>query len=316
VLVDPEARERFRSESFTMPVAYRPARAEEIERAEELVVRSINDLTERHGFGPMASLRPPQFQLFSLSDDPDGLWVAEDADQILGFAFSWVCGDFWFLAELFVSPGNQGRGIGSELLKRTLQHAKKTGAANKALITFTFNTVSQGLYIRHGLLPRFPIYFFKVEREVLMARLQSSPLRCASLQNTASDLQNLAQIDAQTLGLSREKHHRFLINNNAMRGVALHTRDDWVGYVYVSSDGHIGPLAVVQPNAVEAAFRTGLNLALESGSSQVSAFLPGMSDATRIAVEHGMRITIPMLLMSTCDFGHWRRYLPRNPGFM
>src|SRR5260370_17844467 len=210
-----------------VPVAYRPARGEEIERAEELVVRSINDLTERHGFGPMASLRPPQFQLFSLSDDPDGLWVAEDADQILGFAFSWVCGDFWFLAELFVSPGNQGRGIGSELLKRTLQHGKKTGAANKALITFTFNTVSQGLYIRHGLLPRFPIYFFKVEREVLMARLQSSPLRCAPLQNTTSDLQNLPQIYAQSLSLCPENHHTVLINNNAKRGVALHTRDDW-----------------------------------------------------------------------------------------
>jgi ribosomal protein S18 acetylase RimI-like enzyme len=299
-----------------MPVAYRPARAEEMERAEELVVRSINDLTERHGFGPMASLRPPQFQLFSLSDDPDGLWVAEDAGQMLGFAFSWVCANLWFLAELFVSPGNQGRGIGNELLKRTLQHAKKTGAANKALITFTFNTVSQGLYIRHGLLPRFPIYFFKVEREVLMARLQSSELRCVPLQTTASHLQSLAQIDAQTLGLSREKHHRFLINNNAMRGVALHTRDDWIGYAYVSSDGHIGPLAVVQPNAMDAAFRTALNLALESGSSQVSAFLPGMSDATSIAAEHGMRITIPMLLMSTRDFGHWHRYLPRNPGFM
>jgi hypothetical protein len=39
-----------------MPVVYRPARAEEIERAQELVVRSINDLTERHGFGPMATL--------------------------------------------------------------------------------------------------------------------------------------------------------------------------------------------------------------------------------------------------------------------
>jgi hypothetical protein len=46
------------------------------------------------------------------------------------------------------------RGIGNELLKRTLQHAQKMGATNKALITFTFNTVSQGLYIRHGLLPR------------------------------------------------------------------------------------------------------------------------------------------------------------------
>ena len=112
-----------------MSVAYRRARAEEIERAEELVVRSINDLTERHGFGPMATLRPPQFQLFSWNDDPDGLWVAEDAGQMLGFAFSWVCGDFWFLAELFVSPGNQGGGIGNELLKRTLQHAQKMGAA-------------------------------------------------------------------------------------------------------------------------------------------------------------------------------------------
>src|SRR5437763_8771242 len=76
LLVDPQGRYRLGPESFTMPVAYRPARAEEIERAEELVVRSINDLTERHGFRPMASLRPPQFQLFCLSDDPEGLWVA------------------------------------------------------------------------------------------------------------------------------------------------------------------------------------------------------------------------------------------------
>jgi hypothetical protein len=94
-----------------MPVTYRAAHAEEIERAEELVVRSINDLTERHGFGPMASLRPPQFQLFSLNDDPDGLWVAEDAGQMLGLllvGFPVICG---FFAELFVSPGNQGQRI-------------------------------------------------------------------------------------------------------------------------------------------------------------------------------------------------------------
>jgi hypothetical protein len=45
-----------------------------------LVVASINDLTERHGFGAMATAHPPKFQLFSLKDDPDGLLVAEDAD--------------------------------------------------------------------------------------------------------------------------------------------------------------------------------------------------------------------------------------------
>jgi hypothetical protein len=79
-----------------MPLVYRPAREQDLERAQELVVRSINDLTERHGFGTMAVVRPTKFQSFSLKDDPDGLWVAEDADEILGFAFSWCVGTYGF----------------------------------------------------------------------------------------------------------------------------------------------------------------------------------------------------------------------------
>jgi hypothetical protein len=38
--------------------------------------------------------------------------------------------------------------------------------------------------------------------------------------------------------------------------------------------------------------------------------------ALATAVRHGMRITFPMVLMSTRDFGNWAQYLPRNPGFM
>jgi hypothetical protein len=78
----------------------------------------------------------------------------------------------------------------------------------------------------------------------------------------------------------------------------------------------VGPLAVVQPNAMGAAFRTALDLATGSGAAQVSAFLPGVSEGLGIAVGHGMRITFPMVLVSTRDFGDWTRYLPRNPGFM
>ena len=89
-----------------MPVVCRPACAQDLKRAADLVVASINDLTARHGFGPIAVSRPPNFQSFCLKDDAGGLWVAEDADEILGFAWSWVCGDLWFLAQLFVSPGH------------------------------------------------------------------------------------------------------------------------------------------------------------------------------------------------------------------
>ena len=54
-----------------MSIMYRPAGAQDLERADRLVVASINDLTERHGFGSMATASPPNFQLFSLNDDPD-----------------------------------------------------------------------------------------------------------------------------------------------------------------------------------------------------------------------------------------------------
>ena len=300
-----------------MPIIYRPVRAEELERANELVVGSMNDLVKRHGFEPIAVVRPPHFAAFSLVDDPDGLWVAEgDAGQILGFAFSWVCDDLWFLAQLFVSSERQGSGIGRELLNRTLEHARQKGVANKALITFTFNSVSQGLYIRHGLFPRFPIYIFNVAREAVRRRLQPASLRYLPIENAASHLRTLEQIDVQALGVSREKHHKYLMNDSATRGFLVYEGNDCVGYIYVA-DGHIGPLAVTHPHVLASAFRTALNLAVEGDSERVSAFLPGNNEAAlSIAVEHGMRVALPMVLMSSHDFGDWSRYLPRNPGFM
>lgn len=301
-----------------MQITFRPARADELQAAEALVVRSINDLTVRHGFGPMASLRPADFQLFSLKDDPDGLWVAEADGDLVGFAFSWVCDDFWFLAELFVSPDQQGRGIGDALLRRTFEQAGKVGAVNRALITFTFNTVSQGLYIRHGLYPRLPIYFCKAARDSLNNRRgEADHLRCMDIRNTELDRERLAEIDMSALGFSRAKHHQFLLSDANNRGVLFYDGDDCVGYAYVHSGGHVGPLAVARPGNMGAGFATALKLAEESGAADVSAFLPGTNAAALdAAAGHGMRITFPMVLVSAGEFGDWSRYLPRNPGFM
>jgi hypothetical protein len=172
------------------------------------------------------------------------------------------------------------------------------------------------LYIRHGLLPRLPIYLVNVAREVLMDRLQGDRLHSTPIEPTASHLETLAQLDAITLGISREKHHRYLLGDGTTKGVLLYHRSECIGYAYASATGHVGPLAVAQARSMGAAFRTALDLAVASRAAQVSAFLPGMSDALGIAVEHGMRITFPMVLVSSRDFGDWARYLPRNPGFM
>src|SRR5262249_28716625 len=261
-----------RSEIAPMPIIYRPARTTDLVRADELVVGSINDLTERHGFGKIASPRPPPFQLFSLKEDRDGLWVAEDDGGMVGFAWSWVCGNLWFLAQLFISTERQGSGIGNELIKRTWKPAKDRGAANKALITFTFNTVSQGLYLRHGIFPRFPIYFFSVASDRLKEREEGPQFRCVQLEETSPHLRHLAGIDAQALGVSREKHHRYLINDPSTEGVLLYQGDDCVGYAYIA-EGHIGPMAVADSDHMATAFRTALAIAAGSGTSPVTAFL-------------------------------------------
>jgi len=300
-----------------MATIYRPARLDDLERADALVVRSANDLTERHGYGPTLRPSPPRFQTFSLQDDPSGLWVAENGGEMLGFAFSWVCGDLWFLAQLFVSPGHQGSGLGSELLKRALPQAHTAGAMNKALITFAFNTVSQGLYIRHGLYPRVPLYLCSASRELLHGQVEGECLRWGPLTASTSHLRELARIDVQALGLPRDKHHRFLIDDDGISGFILYAGDKCVGYAYVSSTGHIGPLAASQPDAMGAAFRTALTIASKGKSSTISALLPGVSEpALDLAIHHGMRITVPMVLMAARDFADWRLYLPRNPGFM
>jgi GNAT superfamily N-acetyltransferase len=300
-----------------MAAVCRPARLDDLQRADALVARSINELTERHGFGPMASPRPPRFQQFCLEDDPDGLWVAEDEGQIVGFAFSWVCDGLWFLAQLFVSPGQQGSGLGNELLKRTLHQAEKRGSTNRALITFAFNPVSQGLYIRHGLFPQSPLYFFSAPREALQSRMGGAQFRCEPIEKSAAHLGNLGEIDARALGATRGKHHGFLIDEDGTRGVAFHDADDCVGYAYISSGGHVGPLAVVKPEAMGTALRTALDIAVDSGAANVSAFLPGTSEAAlSLATGYGMRITFPMLLMSARPVGGRGLYLPRNPGFM
>jgi ribosomal protein S18 acetylase RimI-like enzyme len=297
-----------------MSMICRPAREEDLELADALVVASINDLTERHGFGAMAAPSPPRLQRFSLADDPDGLWVAEEDGEMRGFAFSWACGDLWFLAQLFVSPTLQGTGIGNELIGKTLLHAEKAGATNKVLITFAFNRVSQGLYIRHGMFPRIPLYFVGGSREAWQAKAMETVLDTEPIEHSYLPL--LADIDRVALGVTREKHHRFLLDDPATQGVVLSAGGVCVGYAYIAN-GHIGPLAVSRREFMGPAFATALNSAAAGVSPQVSAFLPGTSEAAlSMAIRHGMRITFPMMLMSSREFGDWSCYLPRNPGFM
>ncbi|MDB5649701.1 MAG: putative acetyltransferase protein [Hyphomicrobiales bacterium] len=265
----------------------------------------------------MASPSVPRFQAFSLQDDPRGLWTAEEDGRPVGFAWSWACEDFWFLAQLFVKPGLQGGGVGRTLLQRTLAHAADIGARNRALITFAFNTVSQGLYIQHGFLPRFPLYLMSIPRERFGGHVPDQVLEVSPLDGSDAETSLLSELDRFALGFSRAKHHGLLAGEPGIRALGFSQGGRLVGYCYISQSGHIGPFAVASPELAVAGFETALAVAAEGAVESISCLVPGSNASVlRCAAAAGLRIKFPMLAMSTDELGNWSCYLSRNPGFM
>ena len=79
-----------------MNIIYRPAKFEDLEDAARVVQEAGNELRVRHGRQPWPAPPPIAFPKFCLAEDPDGLWVAEHGDTIVGFGFSWMTEQFWF----------------------------------------------------------------------------------------------------------------------------------------------------------------------------------------------------------------------------
>ncbi|CAN7226295.1 hypothetical protein GR204_29885 [Rhizobium leguminosarum] len=149
------------------------------------------------------------------------------------------------------------------------------------------------------------------------ATLQEPSLRSVALVDTDATIKRLAEIDARAVGAARVKHHRYLLSDPATTAVLLYAGNECVGYSYVSASGHVGPLAATRADVLGDAFAAALKIAADGSSEKVSAFLPGTCEgALSLAIDVGMRITFPMLLMATPGFGDWVKYLPRNPGFM
>lgn len=300
-----------------MHTTCRPVRLQDLKAALGIVQEAYNDLRLRHGLPATVVLGPPAFQMFCLAEDPDGLWVAERGNAMVGFGFAWMRERFWFLAQLFVLPGSQATGIGQTILSTALQHATQRDAGNRALITMAYNTASTGLYIQNGLYPREPLLR-------LAAPIQCIKAACIPGVNLdvvpiawPEDRDWLGRIDQAVLGFRREEHHAFLPGGYAARGLRIEQAGRPAGYAYVSAAGHIGPLAVSLGADPKEVVGAAIRHALEGRPKQVTMIVPGRANLILDATSRlGFRIEEPLVLLSTIPFGDWRHYLPCNPGFM
>jgi len=300
-----------------MDITYRRAKFEDLEEGERVVQASISELRVRHGGHSSPAPPPIAFPKFWLAEDPDGLWVAEDENTIVGFGFSWMTERFWCLSQLFVRPDTQGQGIGQALLSKTLTQAERNEATNRALITFAYNLASTGLYLKNGLYPREPLYRMAAPAQAVAQNLTNAGYYATPIAPWPAPREWMAEVDEALLGFRRDLIHGFLLDTAAARAVRIERAGRIAGYAYLSAQGHVGPLAIVPDADAQAVVTTALRCALESVPSRVSMFVPGRADVVmRAILALGFRIEEPYVLMASRSFGNWRHYLPRNPGFM
>ena len=302
---------------------YRRARPEDLPQAASVFAIAIDDLNKKHGFfEEPTSISPPNPQYaFWLKKEPASFWVAEDDHKIVGYSFSFLRGSLWFLADLFILPAYQGKGIGKTLIQRTLGSWRGHRIANRTLITPAFNRSSVSLYMRFGMLPRQPLYFAASPRESVAKSLGSRgagvTLEVKEPASIKPFFSRMSQIHKFSLGFPPGWHNEFFSEVQRARCLLFRRNNRLEGYAFFRRNGRVGPLVVRSASSFRRALEATLRLATEQHSKELTIVFAGTNqEAVLASIRHGFRINYPLLFLSSKPMGDWDNYLFYSAGLM
>lgn len=191
-----------------------------------------------------------------LARSADQFWLAEQDGQVVGFSRSILRDGHWELTELFVKPGVQSAGLGRELLQR----AAPAGPVSSKLIVASPDPRAQALYMKFGTYPRFAIYYWYREPEVVTVE---TDLVFHAVTASPETLEVLAAIDQQVLGFRRDPDHSWLLSDR--QGYLYQRGNQVIGYGYEGQGN--GPFALLDPADFPAVLAHAESAAARRGSS-------------------------------------------------
>jgi len=235
-------------------VELRPTTDGDLPALHAIFLGAIGSVFLPHGFEPPT----PTLETFSNLQGHllrTGTSIVAEADgRVVGYGSSWVRGDDWFLASLFVDQAAHGQGVGTALLD-----AVWTPATRRRTMTDAIQPISNALYGGRGLLPATPLLTFLGRPQI------EAPL--AQVSGTA----DLRRIDELAYGFDREVDHLHWSRHAV--------RTEWPdAYSYAFPGGEIGPVAGATPAAAAAA----LAAELAAAAGAVRVYIPG---SARLLVE-------------------------------
>jgi len=88
--------------------------------------------------------------------DPEGCFVAEEDDRVVGLIFSRTWGGVGWFGTFAVLPEYQGRGVGKQLIGASLEYLRRDANRVIGLETMPESPYNLGLYLRRGFQARLP----------------------------------------------------------------------------------------------------------------------------------------------------------------
>jgi GNAT superfamily N-acetyltransferase len=325
-------------------LAYRPARAADLDACTRIWKTAIEDYQARLGqpplLGDLGHLRRMLAHL--LASDPERFWVAEpapggraaDDPGVVGFASASVREGLWFLAMLFVDPDAQAEGVGKALMDRAQAGRNvdpggpavpgpddplESGIRVWGMCTDAVQPISNALYARRGMLPRVPIW--RVSGEIVRwsavpappRQLETVPFEMveAEGQDGARRLAaTIDDLDRELIGSAHPIDHAYL-RRDGRTGFLLRERSGRaLGYAYGSSAGRVGPVAAVDPALHPALIGIAIRDAPAFGA--VALWVSGAAEhALRATLDAGLRLDLfPGIVCWSRPDHPFDRYLP------
>jgi GNAT superfamily N-acetyltransferase len=305
------------SPSAAGEITYRRATIEDAAATFEVVHEAAEDVLRRAGRpvsdGPALPLgRVIRFRHFCVQHDGGRFWVAEADGRIVGAAIAILRQRLWYLAALHVLPPFQSRGIGTELLRRSMAGVAPDTALT--VLSDALNPAANGLYLRFGMLPQETMLTFD-------GRLDDAPgreLRGAPAAppwhvrplDPSADRATLDRFDRGSVGFTRPVDHDFWAGVPGLAGHVLEHGGTVRGYLYLSDAGAVGPAAVGGPADVPGVLATAARLARERGTAQLHVRLAGSARAgISWLVGGGYRLTGIGLMLTSRPVGRLDRYV-------
>lgn len=298
-----------------MTVTYRKGTIEDSFAVFQVFLKSFMDYTERMNFTVVEGNDPEKLDslwkinksLFDfLARDASQFWVAENENEIIGYARTIEHDNVQELTELFIDPKQQSAGLGNELLSLAFV---ESGAEYRTIIG-SFDQRALYRYVKLGTRERFVLKYFSREAEKVDFK---TDLKIERL-NLKIHLDSLNRIDKELLAHKRVTIHEWI--SSECDGFVYKRNNEITGYGYIGSSHGDGPFAVLDENDFPAVLAHAESFVAEKGGK----FLVSTPLINNKAIEYLVRRKYQIesysaIFMSNKPFGKLENYLTFAPQY-